>query len=186
MTQPTHNRGNFFNLVISKGLNISKVQVSDVDDHHCVFSEIDISVHKCLHWTLQRSNSKHYITENISNIFSQAFSSTPPLSMFSVNGLVDLFRSQIKFVIDAMAPTKVKVSVKKKSPWRNATLVKMEWNKCWKTNLQVHFDIYKERLYIFSVELRSSRQSFFLDIPAFEIFLLLSWYFPPQKTWQTC
>ena len=105
-------------------------------DHHCVFSESNMSVYTNVHtgnvnkplkFELQRSNSKHDITENTSNIFSQAFSSTPLLSRLSVNGLADLFRSQIKFVIDAIAPTKVKeVSVEKKSLWRNATLVKME------------------------------------------------------------
>ena len=70
--------------------------------------------------------------------------------------------------MNAIAPTKVKVvSGKKKSPWRNATLVKMEKRECrkaerrWrKTNLQVHFDIYKERLYIFNLEFKKSRQSF--------------------------
>ena len=120
--------------------NISKVLVSNVvfSDHHCVFSESNMSVYTNVHtgnvnkplkFELQRSNSKHDITENTSNIFSQAFSSTPLLSRLSVNGLADLFRSQIKFVIDAIAPTKVKeVSVEKKSLWRNATLVKMEWN----------------------------------------------------------
>ena len=33
-----------------------------------------------------------------------------------------------------------------------------------KTNLQVHCDIYKERVYIFNLELKMSRQSLFSDI----------------------
>ena len=46
----------------------------------------------------------------------------------------------------------------------------MEKKECWKakcrwrkTNLQVHFDIYKERLYIFNSDLKQSRQSFFFS-----------------------
>ena len=70
--------------------------------------------------------SKRYITENTGDIFIEAFSSTPPLSRFSVNDLVHHFNSKITNVMNAIAPTKVKViSGKKKSPWRNATLVKM-------------------------------------------------------------
>ena len=44
---PTHNKGHILDLVISKGLNISKVLVSDValSDHYCVFFESDISVY---------------------------------------------------------------------------------------------------------------------------------------------
>ena len=39
VTQPTHNRGHILDLVISKGLNISKVLVSDIalSDPYCVF-----------------------------------------------------------------------------------------------------------------------------------------------------
>ena len=35
-----------------------------------------------------------------------------------------------------------------------------------KTNLQVHYDIYKERLHIYNLELRNARRSFFSDIIA--------------------
>ena len=49
------------------------------------------------------------------------------LSWISVNELVDHFYSKITNVIDATAPTKVKVvSGKERSPWRNATLVRIE------------------------------------------------------------
>ena len=42
----SHNRGHILDLVISKGLNICKVLVSDValSDHNCVFFESNISV----------------------------------------------------------------------------------------------------------------------------------------------
>ena len=101
-------------------------------------------------------------------MFIQAFSSTPPLSWVSINELVDNFSCKITTIIDAIAPTKVKVvSGKKRSPWRNATLVRIEKRECrkaerrWrKTNLQVHYEIYKERLRIYNRELRNARQSF--------------------------
>lgn len=71
--------------------------------------------------------TKRYITENTSELFIQVFSSTPALSWVSVNELVDHFNSKITNVIDAIAPTKAKaVSGKKRSPWRNATLVRSE------------------------------------------------------------
>ena len=67
---------------------------------------------------------------------------------------------------------KVKVvSGKKKAPWRNVTLVKaqkrerrkaeLRWRK---TKLQVHYDIYKESLHVYNLELKRARQSFFSEI----------------------
>lgn len=74
-----------------------------LSDHSCVFFESDITV--CTNVQTEII-SKCCITENTSDIFDAAFSSTPPLSRFSVSDLVDHFRSKITNVIDAIAPTK--------------------------------------------------------------------------------
>ena len=76
--------------------------------------------------------------------------------------------------MDTIAPTKVKEVIGKKiSPWRKAMTVRTEKRECrkaerrWrKTNLQVHFEIYKERLGFYHLELKNARQSFFSDIIA--------------------
>ena len=128
-----------------------------------IWTFLSLGCGPCCVWAA--SHAECNITENPSDIFIEAFSSThflfhAPLSRFSVNDLVYHLNSRIAKVIDATAPTKVKVvSGKKQSPWRNATLVKMEKKecqkaerRCWKNNLQVHFDISKERLYIFNLE----------------------------------
>ena len=83
VTQPTHNKGHTLDLIISKGLNISKVVVTDValSDHSCVFFNGTISVPKSVQTKLIR---KRYITENTSESFIQLFSSTPTLSGVSV------------------------------------------------------------------------------------------------------
>ena len=92
--EPTHNKGHTLDLIISKGLNISKVVVTDValSDHSCVFFESAISMHT----NVQREViTKRYITENTSEKFIQAFSVIPALSWVSVNDLVDNFSSKI-------------------------------------------------------------------------------------------
>ena len=123
MTQPTHNRGHILDLVLSKGLNISKVLVSDValSEHYCVFFGSDL----CTQMFKLRLTQSATFTENTGDIFSEAFSPPPPLSRFSVNDLVYHFSSKITNVIDAIAPINVKViSGTKKSPWRNTMLDK--------------------------------------------------------------
>lgn len=61
------------------------------------------------------------------------------------------------------------VSEKKRSPWWNTMLKKIKCRKAerrrWETNLQVYYEICKERLCkIYKLELRNARQSFFSDI----------------------
>lgn len=64
-------------------------------------------------------------------------------------------------VIDSIAPVKTKVlSGRKKSPWRNATLVKAKKRLCrqaerkWRINrLQVCYDIYKESLHKYNLDI---------------------------------
>ena len=145
--------------------------VSDValSDHCCVFFECDLSVNKNVQ---SEFISKRYITENTSDQFIQAFSTTAPLSRFSANDLVEDFTLKITNIIDAIAPMKSKVFPnKKKSPWRNTILVQLERKECrkaerrWrKTKLQVHYDIYKDKLHLYNLQLRKSRQIFFSDI----------------------
>ncbi|XP_072247605.1 uncharacterized protein [Leuresthes tenuis] len=171
ITEPTHNRGHTLDLVISKGLSISKITVSDVglSDHSCVFFESTISVHTNVSTAVI---SKQCITENSSKIFNQVFSLTPALSGGSVSELVSSFNTKMLNVMDTIAPIKVKViSGRKKSPWRNSTLVKNGKRECrkaerrWrKTNLQVHYDIYKEKLHSYNLQLRNARKSYFSDI----------------------
>ena len=79
VTESTHNKGHILDLIISKGLNISTVVATDValSDHSCVFFESTISVHTNVQAEVI---TKQYITDNTSEIFIQAFSSTPALS----------------------------------------------------------------------------------------------------------
>lgn len=125
MTEPTHNKGHTLDLVISKVLNISKVVMTDIvlSDYSCVFFESSISVHTNFETEII---AKQHITDNTSETFIQAFSSIPTLSWVSVNELVDNFNYKITNVIDAIAPTKVKVvSCKKRFQWRNAMLLRI-------------------------------------------------------------
>lgn len=173
VTEPTHNKGHTLDLIISKGLNISKVVVTDValSDRSCVSFESTIFMHKNVQTEVI---TKWHITENTSEIFAHTFSAIPSGSWVSVNDLVDNFNSKIANVIDTIAPVRVKaVTGKKRAPWRKATLVRMEKRKCrkaerrWrKSNLQVHYDIYKERLQTYNLELRNARRAFFSEIIA--------------------
>ena len=87
VSKSTHNRGHTLDLLISKGLNIHKVVVSDValSDHCCVFFESSISVHRS---NQREVIKKRCITKNTSEMFNVLFSSTATLPCGSVNELV--------------------------------------------------------------------------------------------------
>ena len=70
VTGSTHNKGHTLDQIITKGLNISKVAVTDValSDHFCVFFESAISLHTNVQTEVV---TKRYITENTSELFIQ-------------------------------------------------------------------------------------------------------------------
>ena len=90
VTEPMHNKGHTLDLIISKGLNISEVVVTDVapSDHSCVFFENSISVHTNVQ---KEVTTKRYLTENTREMFTQNCSSTLAPTNISVNELVDHF-----------------------------------------------------------------------------------------------
>ena len=102
----------------------------------------------------------------------KAISLTPSISADSVDFLLDSFNSKVKGVIDDIAPVKVrKKSGRQKAPWRNSTAVQNMKRQCrkaermWrKTKLVVHYNIYKDSLHAFNMELGKARQTFFSNI----------------------
>ncbi|XP_051996155.1 uncharacterized protein LOC127653511 [Xyrauchen texanus] len=168
---PTHNHGHTLDLLISKGLNISSIVIKDValSDRFCVFFDILISPA-----TEARSVSvkKRCLNENTSVLFMKAVSLTPSISADSVDFLLDSFNSKVKSVIDDIAPVKVrKKSGRQKAPWRNSTAVQNMKRQCrkaermWrKTKLVVHYNIYKDSIHAFNMELGKARQTFFSNI----------------------
>uniref|UniRef100_A0A3Q2P679 Reverse transcriptase domain-containing protein n=1 Tax=Fundulus heteroclitus TaxID=8078 RepID=A0A3Q2P679_FUNHE len=169
--QPTHKQGHILDLIITKGLNISQVNVTDValSDHFSVTFECIITSDSFSQRDIVR---KRTFKDNATENFIQAYFATSTLGCNSVVELVDNFHSKVSDIIDCIAPVKVKVlSGKKKSPWRNAPAVRSEKRECrkaerrWRKNrLLVHYDIYKERLNRYNLQLKNARESFFSEI----------------------
>ena len=170
---PTHNRGHTLDLIITKGLDISNVTVTDIalSDHFCIF--FDIAVFPSTQ-TIPETIFKRHINENTNALFVEAFTLAPLKTSIStsVNDLLHDFKLKITKTIDDVAPIRSKcISGKQKAPWRTAPSVKTQKRECrkaerrWrKSNLQVHYDIYKENLQKYNLEIRSARQSFFSKI----------------------
>ncbi|XP_076578637.1 LOW QUALITY PROTEIN: uncharacterized protein LOC143315073 [Chaetodon auriga] len=172
VTHSTHNKGHILDLVISKGLNITEVVVTDValSDHYCV--SFKMATPAILNKTGTEVIKKRYINDNTCAVFTQSFTPSPTLPSALTDDLVNSFSSKVMTIIDCIAPVKTKVlSGRKKTPWRNTTLVKVQKRVCrqgerrWrKTKLQVHYEIYKNSLHTYNHELNMARQAFFSEI----------------------
>jgi len=101
VTEPTHNKGHTLDLIISKGLNISKLVVTDVplSDHSCVFFESSIPVQTI---AKKEVTTRRHLSENAQEMFVQNFSSSIAHANVSVNELVDHFNSKITNVMDTI------------------------------------------------------------------------------------
>uniref|UniRef100_A0A669CVV3 Reverse transcriptase domain-containing protein n=1 Tax=Oreochromis niloticus TaxID=8128 RepID=A0A669CVV3_ORENI len=177
ISEPTHNRGHTLDLLISKDLNISNIAVTDIalSDHFCI--SFDSNILANIPNQSKITVRKRFLKENSAEYFklmytSTLFKSPTSTNTHSVNKLTDDFLSKILDMMDKIAPFKVKtVSSKKKSPWRSDPLVCNEKRECrraerkWrKTRLQVHCEIYKERLNKYQLALKDARESFFSEI----------------------
>lgn len=171
MKEATHCKGHTLDLIITKGLNVSDIFVTDpsLSDHFCVFFNIsfipDIQ-------TKSNTVKKLYINEHSNVLFKNAIFLLPPLNPCSADDLVDNFNSKIVKVIDIIAPVTVKTSSgNQKAPWRKAAFVTAQKRECrkaeriWrKTKLHILHDIYNESLRAYNLDLKSARETFFSNI----------------------
>lgn len=106
VSEPTHKKGHTLDLVITKGLTISSVVVTDdaLSDHSCVFFEITINVCTKVQTIMI---TKRYITENNIKLFTETVSATPALYSNSVDDMVDHFSSKTRNLIDVLTPAKL-------------------------------------------------------------------------------
>ena len=167
---PTHDRGHTLDLIITKGVNIHNVNVLKValSDHSCIFFDL-LTTPK--NKTVTKSIKKRYINENTATLFEEAIKAEFDLETNDVD-LLGTFNHKVLNVINAIAPAKDKlITNKQTAPWRNTLSVRTQKRECrkaerkWrKSNLQIHFEIYKEALRIFNMKLNSARQLYFSEI----------------------
>ncbi|MPV02308.1 hypothetical protein FVA96_24225, partial [Escherichia coli] len=171
--EATHCKGHTLDLIITKGLIVSDVFVTDpsLSDHFCVFFNISF-IPDTSHTSKSNTVKKRYINEHTNVLFKNVISSLPPLIPCHADNLVNNFNSKILNVIDAIAPVTVKTSSsKQKAPWRKAAVVtaqrreRRKAERIWRnTKLHIHHDIYKERLPAYNLDLKSARETFFSNI----------------------
>ncbi len=162
---PTHARGHTLDLVISRGVDISSVDIKDLalSDHFCVFFDLQIIPNTQL---TSVSIRKRYINENTSVKFMEAIAMSPTMSAETVDELLDNFNVKVSNVMDTVAPIKTKMTLsRQRTPWRNTMMVKALKTECrkaerkWrKTKLQIHHDLYKQSLCNFNHELLKARR----------------------------
>ena len=172
VNEPTHNRGHTLDVIITKGVIVSGVNVMDValSDHFCVFFNLSV-IPKPAHGpsVVQR----RLINDKTRTQFMEmvAFENT---SGSNINDLLNSYTSSVLNVLDTIAPVKVRiVKDRQKAPWRNEDSVRAQKRECrraerkWrKSKLQVDYDIYKQKLFMFNQTLRRARERYFSEVIA--------------------
>ncbi|KAL2083495.1 hypothetical protein ACEWY4_021268 [Coilia grayii] len=167
---PTHSHGHTLDLVITKGLNVSTTVMDlAISDHFCVFFDVCMSPH-----IQNRSMSvrRRVINNGTGLLFEQALSHTPSQPSDCADDLMIHFNSRMTHIMDNIAPLKTKrVTDNQKAPWKLNPVVKLlkrECRKsermCRKSKLQIHYQIHKEMLGKYNLEISKARQSFFSNI----------------------
>ena len=167
---PTHSHGHTLDLVITKGLNVStSVMDLGLSDHFCVFFDVCMSP---LFQNKSMTVRKRVIKNDTGVLFEQALSELPSQPSDCADDLMANFNLRMIHIMDTIAPLKTKsVTEKQKAPWKLNPTVKLLKRECRKTErkwrkskLQIHFQIHREMLCKYNLEISKARQSFFSDI----------------------
>lgn len=150
---PTHKHGHTLDLIISYGLNINILSVTDLalSDHHCVFFN---SFDHSLPSTTERIVKKRYITPEVTKTLTSYIATYKNnVLLSSCEDLVNDFNHKIKTGLDAVAPIKTrKITTKKVAPWkknqtmelkRDCRIAEYRWRK---TKVVIHHNILTEKL----------------------------------------
>ncbi|KAL2099393.1 hypothetical protein ACEWY4_005873 [Coilia grayii] len=110
VTEATHQLGNTLDLVISQAANINNISVSDIaiSDHYCVLFEFPFTIHSNRETC---ATHKQYINESAEQKITELISTRDLLKGHqSLNEIVVGFKSNLKEILDEVAPLKTKHS----------------------------------------------------------------------------
>ena len=173
ITDPTHRLGNTLDLVITTGLNINNVSVTDLplSDHHYILFDVT-SLTNITNTTNKFLVKKRYLDDEAVEKFSEEITLYKPNHECSLNVMVENLNDALSTVLDSVAPLKTKKKkLARSSPWLKINNVSEEKRKCraaerkWKkTKSTIHYNIYKDALTTYNRTIRLARKSYFSNI----------------------
>ena len=174
ITEPTHNRGHTLDLVITKGLTtvISSICDLALSDHFCIFfTALVPKVRNSAECFIKKRYLNSAAAENFKVMMNITSAKNPDTGPSCVNDLVTTQNTKLRTALDSVAPLKQKkVLAKQKAPWRNEEIIKLKRScrrseRTWrKTKLQVHLDIFKDKLSVFNKAIRNARKDHFSNL----------------------
>ena len=129
VTESTHSRGHTLDVLISKGVVISNVDVVDValSDHFCVFFDLNVTPKPAVESAVVQGR---LINDSTGTQFIEMirFENTP---CSNVDDLLNSYTSSVLKVLDTIAPVKVTmVRSMQKAPWRKEDSVQTQKREC--------------------------------------------------------
>lgn len=169
VTGPTHIRGHTLDLIITKGVNLSNVNVADVamSDHFCVFFDLSLIPKRVAASTVVQ---RRHLNDSSRTQFVEMIR-FENASCSNVDDFLNSYTSTVLNVLDTMAPVRTKiVRNNQKAPWRSADSVRAQKGECrraerrWrKFKLHVYYEIYRDMLRGFNQTLRKEREKYFSE-----------------------
>ena len=121
VSMPTHSRGHTLDVLISKGVVISNVDVVDValSDHFCVFFVLSLTPKPAVGSAVVRGG---LLNDRTGTQFMEMIRFENTLCS-NVDGLLNSYTSSLLNVLDTIAPVKVKmVKSRQRAPWRREAM----------------------------------------------------------------
>jgi hypothetical protein len=172
ITDPTHQHGNTLDLLITTGLNINNISITDLplSDHHCILFDVEIILPKT---TKEFLVHKRHLDDEATERFSEQIALYEPTNHDrSLDEMVENLNEALSSVLDTVAPLKTKNKfTSRTSPWlrnknvseikRKCRVAERKWRK---TKTTIHHGIYKDALTTYNKTIRLARKGYFSHI----------------------
>ncbi|MGH0168096.1 UNVERIFIED_CONTAM: hypothetical protein FKN15_053929 [Acipenser sinensis] len=166
---PTHTRGHILDLLITRGLDISNLSISDISDHFLITPNINLPA--------PSSPTDTVISFHLKNLLnplklSECVSASPLTGTLPVDDAVTLYNVTLTHIIDTVAPlTNRTVKKDRNCPWYilELQLLKSACHKLeckWRSSgLTVHREIWTDHLASYRRALVVARVKYFSERP---------------------
>lgn len=172
ITDSTHQRGNTLDLVITAGVNINNVSITEspLSDHHCIFLDTVFTTTTTKKGT---TTYKRLLDDKAQSKFSDIIRLYKPQNPnSSLNEMVESLNVALSSALDTVAPLKAKKkSTSRSSPWLSHNNVTNDKRNCrsserkWRKNkTTINYNIYKDALTTYNKTIQRARKDYFSNI----------------------
>ncbi|XP_061757363.1 uncharacterized protein LOC133553315, partial [Nerophis ophidion] len=175
INEPTHRSGNTIDLVLVRGITVSKVMILPytkvMSDHYLIKFEVQTHVRQAnnINNCYSSRNINAATTTTLADLLPSVMAPFPKY-VGSIDNLTNNFNNALRETIDSIAPLKLKKAPKRRTPWfteetRAQKLLCRKLERKWRTTkLEVHHQAWSDSLITYKRMLTLAKTNYYSNL----------------------